>query len=114
MKKSMIVALPAAFLVGCLLPSPDNVQISAKIPPASPSGQPRTLENIVDLLQGGVRAKPLLSRADNDCIDFVVVDSVEARLRDAGADDEVVQGLRSICVDFSQNRKERISRQQVE
>src|SRR5215216_3717248 len=88
---------------GCLLPSPENVQMSA-VPPASASGRPRSLNNIIGLLQTGVRAKPLLSHADADCVDFVVVDSIEQRLRNAGADDEVIQGLRSICVDFSTNQ----------
>lgn len=114
MKGPTLLALLAALLVGCMLPSPENVQTSARIPPASKSGRPRSLDNILDLLRSGVRATPLLSRASDDCIDFIVVDSIVVRLRNAGADDEVIRGLRSICVDFSQNRTERNAREEIE
>lgn len=55
------------------------------------------LEDVAGFLAAGVPADAILSRLNRDCIDFQVDEAAEQRLRAAGADDDFMTRLRSVC-----------------
>jgi hypothetical protein len=61
-----------------------------------PAARPYVLEDIVVLIQGGHSTERILARVRNDCIAFRV-DGAANALREAGADDALLSGLREVC-----------------
>lgn len=72
----------------------------AMLPSASPAqqGRPYSLEQVRILIEGGLPANAILKRTSQDCLSFRLDGEAERQLRAAGADDQLVQGLRSACV----------------
>lgn len=57
-----------------------------------------TLEEVLDLKRRGVSGRQVLRNAQQYCISFTLTDSIEADLAAAGADSQLVHGLRETCV----------------
>jgi hypothetical protein len=72
------------------------LQASGSPAAAQQGGSPYTLEDVLVLLQGGHSTPRILNRIREDCITFRV-DAAAAELRNAGADQALLDGLRGIC-----------------
>ena len=59
--------------------------------------QPYSLDEIVDLVSSKVPNKKVIAYAKSDCIGFAVDDDAVGRLRRAGADAALIEGLRGAC-----------------
>lgn len=79
------LSLALAFL--CLL----SVQSGAQ------TGTAYNLDDITEFVKGGLTASSILSRVRNSCISFRLTQSVSDRLRGAGADNALIDGLRDSC-----------------
>ena len=79
------LSLAVAFL--CFLPAPSIAQ----------TGTAYSLDDITEFVKGGLTSASILSRARNSCINFRVTQSASDRLRAAGADKDLLAGLRSVC-----------------
>jgi len=64
---------------------------------AQSSPKPYTLDDVIAFVQNDVPATRVVSMAKNACINFKVTDSIADRLRNAGANDALIDGLRSAC-----------------
>ncbi len=69
----------------------------APAPSWAQEGQPFTLEQIEGLLEAGLSTTIILEMARPDCLAFRVDQAAAERLTGAGADSDLVQGLRSLC-----------------
>lgn len=68
--------------------------------PMQMSGQTSSaysLDDVMELVKGGVPAASILSKVRVGCIGFKVSSSVAQRLRDEGASDALIDGLRGAC-----------------
>jgi hypothetical protein len=64
---------------------------------AQSNPKPYTLDDVIAFVQNDVPAARVVTMAKNACINFKVSDSVAERLRNAGANDSLIDGLRSAC-----------------
>lgn len=69
------------------------------VPGARADAQSRaySLDDVVDLVKGGVPTAAILAKTKSSCIDFHLTAEAGARLRAAGASDALVAGLVSDC-----------------
>lgn len=72
---------------------------SILIPARAALGQskPYSLDDVADLVKGGVPNISILAKAKASCLSFRLSSDAAARLRDAGAGDALVSGLASAC-----------------
>ena len=64
---------------------------------ASAQNKPYSFDDIRRFLTGGVRPEAVLQRAKEACITFRLTPGIEAQLRNTGASEELIVGLRSAC-----------------
>ena len=83
-------ALLASIPLACLLPSALSAQTGASVNPFS-------LDEIVGFIGDGVRSTRVLEEVRPACISFAMDSGNEARLRQAGADATLLEGLRATC-----------------
>jgi hypothetical protein len=81
----------ASILILCLI-APQTLHAQAE-----PTNPPYSLQDVVLLVEGGHAASRILSRVGPDCISFRMNAQAEARLQEAGADAELLGGLRDVC-----------------
>jgi hypothetical protein len=60
-------------------------------------GKPYRLEDVKELLEGGVAKERIVSRVRAACVGFQMTPSIATELRSAGADDAVIGALFSAC-----------------
>jgi hypothetical protein len=88
MRKRCFIVAASTFIVLHTAASP--------VPAQQRTAPAYSLEDVLVLLQGGHSAQRILNRVRQDCISFRVDASV-GELRAAGADQALLDGLRSIC-----------------
>jgi hypothetical protein len=79
--------LPALFAFALLVPGER----------AAAQSRPYSLQDVVDLVKGGVPATSILAKTKSSCINFHLTAEAGSRLRAAGATDALVAGLVSTC-----------------
>jgi tetratricopeptide (TPR) repeat protein len=79
--------------IGCVIATTSPLEARAQ-QQASP---PYSLSDIEDLVKGGFRASGILARISTSCISFTLNSEAESRLRGAGADTVLLNGLRRTC-----------------
>src|SRR2546423_6708541 len=79
--------LPALFAFALLVPGERAIAQS----------KPYSLDDVVDLVKGGVPTTSILAKTKSSCINFHLTAEAGARLRAAGATDALVAGLVSAC-----------------
>jgi len=77
---------------------------------AAQESKPYNLDDVMTLVQAGVSSSKILSTVRTACISFKMTQSVSDRLRSEGANDSLVEGLRSACFKSSSDSKENDSR----
>src|SRR3954467_5663349 len=87
MLRRHLVKLCVAVAFACLLPVRSFAQ----------TGTAYSLEDITEFVRGGLTSSSFCGRVRNSCINFRVTQSVADRLRGAGADKDLLAGLRSAC-----------------
>ncbi len=84
-----------ARLAGGALPLP-GLAIAAQRRPSPLARGPLSESDVIKLLRGRVPAAQVGARARRQGIDFVVTETAEQQLRQAGADDELIRTLRQV------------------
>jgi len=77
---------------------------------AAQESKPYNLDDVMTLVQAGVSSTRILSTVKTACISFKMTQSVSDRLRSEGANDALVEGLRSACFRSASDSKESDSR----
>jgi tetratricopeptide (TPR) repeat protein len=104
-----ILSAVVLLLSGCGLPS------RSSIPPLPLPTAPKALDRqtIIELHKGvppqrGVTPKRLIYLARTECLSFFITPEIEADWRREGMDDEVVEELKSVCVNLRNTEEERV------
>jgi hypothetical protein len=71
---------------------------------AAQTGTAYTLDDVMEFVKGGLSPASILGRVRNSCINFKVTQSVSDRLRNAGAADKLIDGLRDACYKSSDSK----------
>lgn len=71
--------------------------ISVASQTAAAQAKPYSLDDIIEFVKGDVASTSILSRVRGACINFKVSDAVVDRLRNQGASESLISGLRSVC-----------------
>lgn len=106
-KFRMVVGAGIFLLTGCV---PVNKPASPP-PMADSSPTPLDFQAVVDLsIASSVTYERKLYRPRTECINFFVDHTVEAELRERGVKLEIIEALKSACVDLSTNVEEQEAR----